>query len=78
MTIKEATEVYARTRPESGDYQLWLDIDGSEVNQVGITVNIKSWYPVWLVSLILRYKIFLMRKQTEKAEDGLRKILEKK
>lgn len=47
--------------PHSGEYYTWWSDPGDDVGVPptgGIKVNIRSWYPVWLVKICTRFSIW--------------------
>ena len=43
-----------------GEYHFWVDLDINDapVDKEGIVINIKSWYPAFIVGWVTRYKIW--------------------
>jgi len=65
VVFDEVSEVEFSLEPEVGTHQIKFNEDPCPVhtpeekcNCDPIIINIRCWYPGWLVALILRYKIW--------------------
>ena len=60
MTIKKAVDNLRESGlrdNKPGLYSVWIDLDKTRGTTVKLTINVRTWYPSWLVGLILKYRV---------------------
>lgn len=73
MKDVEVTEISDERSSLEGVYSIkqykdcveWADytpVDYSKIEVKALAINIRSWYPAWLISLIVKYNIWKDRK----------------